>query len=236
MLELRTWSAKARTDGRIPKIALRTILSHDDPRSAVAILVDHGLAVADDDGWTIDWAPEQKTADQRERGLESGRQKAAHGRGDHSMCPDTWKCRSSTVTGDGHKSAVTSDGHSVRKGRKALTKEGRTTTPASPSGLAEGSSSVSPENRDDGGDSATNPNDESDEYFGFSENEWNALTDDEKQDVRENEDDYDYGYLNRENRALYKQLMDKDRRSDDEEKELAQLEQFKAPEPISYIF
>lgn len=93
LLELRTYSASAQSDGVIESHVLRKATIHSDPEAAFKLLESAGLATRRDDGArVIDWS-NQKTADDRQNQNEYWRKQKAHQRGNHEQCPDYWKCR-----------------------------------------------------------------------------------------------------------------------------------------------
>ncbi|QPG90951.1 hypothetical protein [Rhodococcus qingshengii] len=137
LLELRTYSANAKSDGVIPIYALRKATTHSDPDSALALLHSVGESEQlDDDEWFINWEG-QKTADERSALQVKWKISKRHQRGDHADCPTTWKCRKSmsakvSYEDKGEESSQDSPAFKVRKGNKNLSLPG---TPAtSPAG------------------------------------------------------------------------------------------------------
>ncbi|WP_040863588.1 hypothetical protein [Nocardia niigatensis] len=92
LLELRTWSAHARTDGHVPSYALPLATLAPNRDGALELLADAGLLEVVEDGIQIDWSG-QKTKDERDAQNAQWRQRDKHKRGDHSICPMTWTCR-----------------------------------------------------------------------------------------------------------------------------------------------
>lgn len=94
LLELRTWSAKARTDGFIPTYALRRATAHTDPEAVMARLISEGLAKKVEYGWSLPWEESsQKSATERDEERKIWKQKKQHQRGKHDLCPTSWTCR-----------------------------------------------------------------------------------------------------------------------------------------------
>lgn len=113
LLELRTWSADAKSDGHIPEFILSRASGQENPRALIDILVTEGLAERVEDGWQIDWS-DQKTGAARTKKEAEWKQKRAHGSGDHSLCPSTWTCRR-TGTGSVPGTDTGSNGVSASK-------------------------------------------------------------------------------------------------------------------------
>ncbi|MFC9768008.1 hypothetical protein [Rhodococcus jostii] len=94
LLQLRQWSASDKSDGAIPSYVLRNATQHDDPESALALLVSVGLAVEIAEGWQIEWKDTgQKIAEERGEQAEYWKLQKRHQRGNHETCPNHWQRR-----------------------------------------------------------------------------------------------------------------------------------------------
>jgi hypothetical protein len=127
LLELRTYSANAQSDGIIEGHVLRKATIHPDPDSAFELLESAGLVTVREDGArVIDWES-QKTADDRHAQSEYWKLQKRHQRGNHDTCPDHWQCRkgmsskdSSKDTGqDSHPLSHRESQHKTRKGKSS---------------------------------------------------------------------------------------------------------------------
>ncbi|RGP48442.1 hypothetical protein AWH04_13245 [Rhodococcus erythropolis] len=133
LLELRTYSASAKSDGVIEPHVLRKATVHPDPDSAFLLLESAGkvLKREDDGAWIVDWES-QKTADDRQAQNEYWRISKRHQRGNHEQCPDHWQCRRGMSRKDTSKdkaqdSAPLSNRESQHKARKGKSRQDKVT-------------------------------------------------------------------------------------------------------------
>lgn len=131
LLELRTYSASAKSDGVIEPHVLRKATVHPDPDSAFLLLELAGkvLKREDDGAWIVDWES-QKTADDRQAQNEYWRISKRHQRGNHEQCPDHWQCRRGMSRKDTSKdkaqdTAPLSNRESQHKARKGKSSQGK---------------------------------------------------------------------------------------------------------------
>jgi hypothetical protein len=125
LLELRTYSASAQSDGVIEAHVLRKATIHSDPDSAFELLESAGLVMVREDGaWLLDWES-QKTADERQKQNDYWKIQKRHQRGNHDTCLDYWKCRNGNVPKDTSKDSSPMSSQESTKESSLKTRKGK---------------------------------------------------------------------------------------------------------------
>jgi hypothetical protein len=109
-IEALVWSNKHLTNGAVPAVGLRRIVSAEDLEAVSAELVQAGLWQLTPDGFQIDWS-EQENAEQvterRDEWQRRQKRQRHHNKGDHALC-DPKRCHYLIA----HPEAVTRDSRS----------------------------------------------------------------------------------------------------------------------------
>lgn len=92
------YASRSLTNGFIPRAALRRLTTSTDPEADAAELVRAEIWVEVGDGWQIPWDG-QRTKEQVAVDREKDRKRKAHGRGNHSECPEYYSCRNENTSG-----------------------------------------------------------------------------------------------------------------------------------------
>ncbi|MDV6262339.1 hypothetical protein [Rhodococcoides yunnanense] len=92
------YASRSLTNGFIPRAALRRLTTSTEPEDDAEELVRAEIWTEVGDGWQIPWTG-QRTREQVQEDREKDRKRKAHGRGNHSECPEYYTCRAANTSG-----------------------------------------------------------------------------------------------------------------------------------------
>lgn len=125
LLELRNYSASAKSDGVIEAHVLRKATIHPDPDSGFELLESAGLTMRREDGARVLNWENQKTADDRQAQNEYWKIQKRHQRGNHATCPGHWQCRKGMSSKDTSKDKAEDSTPLSRKESQHKTRKGK---------------------------------------------------------------------------------------------------------------